>query len=920
MRSGLAAPTAALFLLMGCGSSGGESSPTDVATVSVSLTSVTLVLGQATQAAAAPRDAHGNVLVGRTVTWTSSATSVATVENSGLVTAVDVGSATITGTIEGKSGTASLTVSAAAPSGLTYPVNPAVYVTGITIAPNTPTSSGAAIVSYSVSPPLPHGLSLNTFTGEIAGTPTAVASTATYTVTATNSAGSTTAGVSITVNASATPPSGLTYLVNPAVYMTGTAVAPNIPSSTGGAVTSYSISPPLPGGLTLNNAMGVISGTPTAVAPTATYTVTATNSAGSTTAGVSITVNDEVVPPSGLTYSVNPATYTAGTPISPNTPRSSGGAVVSYSVSPALPHGLSLNTATGIIGGTPTAVTSPATYTLTATNSAGSTTAGVSITVNAAVVPPSELTYSVNPAVYTAGTPIYPNTPSSSGGAVVSYSVSPALPQGMSLNTATGDISGTPANVTPPATYTVTATNSAGTTSVAVSITVNAAVVPPSELTYSVNPAVYTAGTPIAPNTPSSSGGAVVSYSVSPVLPAGLSLNTATGVISGTPTGITAQATYTVTATNFGGTTAIDLVIAVEAAVEGMNRTLAAGAGHTCALVNGGVQCWGRNGPGALGNNSTSDSYVPVQVQGLTSGVQAIAAGGEHTCALVNGGVQCWGRNDVGQIGDNSTAYRYVPVQVQGLTSGVQAIAAGMQHTCALVNGGVQCWGSNYFGTLGNNSTSDSSVPVQVHGLTSGVQAIAADGYHTCALVNGDVQCWGANFDGQLGNNSTSDSFVPVEVQGLASGVQAIEAGLDHTCALVSGGLQCWGYNGQGQLGNNSTNIKNLLPVQVQGLTSGVQAVAAADYSTCALVNGGVQCWGENIYGELGNNSTTNSSVPVQVQGLTSGVKAIAVGSSHACALVNNGFQCWGRNYNGQLGNNSTSDSRVPVQVTGLSL
>jgi alpha-tubulin suppressor-like RCC1 family protein len=72
--------------------------------------------------------------------------------------------------------------------------------------------------------------------------------------------------------------------------------------------------------------------------------------------------------------------------------------------------------------------------------------------------------------------------------------------------------------------------------------------------------------------------------------------------------------------------------------------------------------------------------------------------------------------------------------------------------------------------------------------------------------------------------------------------------------------------------------------------------------------------------GELGNNSTTNSSVPVQVQGLTSGVKAIAVGSSHACALVNNGFQCWGRNYNGQLGNNSTSDSRVPVQVTGLSL
>jgi len=89
-------------------------------------------------------------------------------------------------------------------------------------------------------------------------------------------------------------------------------------------------------------------------------------------------------PPSGLSYTTATADYTVGTPIPPNSPTSSGGAVTSYSVSPALPAGLSLSTSTGIISGTPTVVTSTASYTVTASNSAGSTTASLSITVNVA--------------------------------------------------------------------------------------------------------------------------------------------------------------------------------------------------------------------------------------------------------------------------------------------------------------------------------------------------------------------------------------------------------------------------------------------------------------------------------------------------------------------------------------------------------
>jgi uncharacterized repeat protein (TIGR01451 family) len=179
---------------------------------------------------------------------------------------------------------------------------------------------------------------------------------------------------------------------------------------------------------------------------------------------VSISVND--IAPSALSYSSNPATYTKGTAITDNTPTSSGGAVVSYAVSPALPAGLTLNTSTGAISGTTTAVTAAATYTITATNSGGSTTASVSIEVND--IAPSSLSYSGNPATYTKGMAITDNTPTSSGGEVVLYAVSPALPPGLTLNTSTGVISGTPTAVTAEATYIVTATNSGGSTEASV--------------------------------------------------------------------------------------------------------------------------------------------------------------------------------------------------------------------------------------------------------------------------------------------------------------------------------------------------------------------------------------------------------------------------------------------------------------------
>ncbi len=336
---------------------------------------------------------------------------------------------------------------------------------------------------------------------------------------------------------------------------------------------------------------------------------------------------------------------------------------------------------------------------------------------------------------------------------------------------------------------------------------------------------------------------------------------------------------------------------------------ISAGDEDTCTIVNGGVQWWGLN----------SISLFPVQVPGLASGVTGISAGGSQTCAIVDGGVQCWGRNNYGQLGNNSVIDSLVPVQAEGLTSGVTAITAGWGHTCALVNGGAQCWGNNIDVQLGNDFASIGLVPVQVQNLASGVTGISAGYRHTCAIVDGGARCWGGNDYGQLGNNSTATySVVPVQVQGLASGVTAISTGWDHTCALVNGGAQCWGSNDYGQLGNNSTT-NSLAPIQVQSLTSGTTAIAAISAGfnhTCAIVDGGAQCWGGNDHGQLGNSSTTTySAVPVQVEGLTSGVTAIDAGRNFTCALVDGGLQCWGDNSYGQLGNNSMIDSTVPVKV-----
>jgi len=346
---------------------------------------------------------------------------------------------------------------------------------------------------------------------------------------------------------------------------------------------------------------------------------------------------------------------------------------------------------------------------------------------------------------------------------------------------------------------------------------------------------------------------------------------------------------------------------------------IAAGVFHTCGLLaSGAAQCWGNNGFGQLGTGTRLLSYTPVPVQGGVN-FRSLIAGFRATCGFTAAGaMHCWGSRGFGELGDGQTAIRLTPTR---LSSGTfSSVQSGINFSCGLSSGSAYCWGSNSFGQLGNGTMTSAASPTPVTGLGTTNTELSLGHDHACARTTaGAVSCWGLGQGGRLGNGTEFDRTVPNAVIG-GQTYRSISAGGSHTCGVTTAGqVQCWGNNDDGQLGTGDLNNRNVptAVIGVGGITF-ADVTTGQDHSCARSVANALYCWGSNLFGQIGDGTTTNRSQPVLIN-VGTAIANVSSFTNATCARATSGaVYCWGVNINGGLGTGTTNLTQLtPRAVTG---
>ena len=281
-----------------------------------------------------------------------------------------------------------------------------------------------------------------------------------------------------------------------------------------------------------------------------------------------------------------------------------------------------------------------------------------------------------------------------------------------------------------------------------------------------------------------------------------------------------------------------------------------------------------------------------------------------------------WGRNQAGGLGDNTIAHKSSPVQtVAGGTNWRQMDNHSLWHAGAIkTDGTLWMWGSNNNAQLGDYTRVLRSSPVQTIAGGNNWKQVSIGGVNTAAIkTDGTLWCWGENWYGHLGDNTIDPKSSPVQTVAGGTNWKTVSCGYNHTAAIKTDGtLWLWGYDVYGQLGDNSTTKKSS-PVQtVAGGTNWKQVSCGYGHTGAIKTDGTLWTWGNNSYfeGMLGDNTTLDRSSPVQTVAGGTNWKQVAAGYTHTSAIKTDGtLWTWGTNSYGNVGDNTTIDRSSPVQT-----
>jgi alpha-tubulin suppressor-like RCC1 family protein len=300
------------------------------------------------------------------------------------------------------------------------------------------------------------------------------------------------------------------------------------------------------------------------------------------------------------------------------------------------------------------------------------------------------------------------------------------------------------------------------------------------------------------------------------------------------------------------------------------------------------------------------------QLGTLSQSWTQIAIGDSHSLAISsNGTLWTWGDGLYSQLGEYSIGgtYRSQPGLV---TSGSwKSVSAGVRYSAAIKSDDtLWLWGSNFYYQLGVSGLDQSNYnnPQQVSG--GGTWKTVSAGEFGTLAIKSDHTLWAWGYNGrfsQLGASFPDDYYLdPIRPANTTGSWNTVSAGSSHTLAIKSDGtLYAWGDNTYGQIGNQSP-----------AALSWSQIVLGNAHAVALRSDGALYAWGANTNGQLGDSTTVSRSSPVRIG---SGFWTfVAAGASHSAAIDTTGsLYLWGLNTGGRIGDGTVVSRSAPVQVSG---